>query len=152
MEAAIAEVRDRLGATSALVQPLVVLGRARIIRPPQLGGELFAVVEAGIDADQLHQVDDRAAPVELIRAGLGVEHFLQVHFLHRLRLRLRLRRGRLLGLRGGSRRGRLGGGGLRRAGLRLRLGGGMMPEDGILDGAEDTHGLEIPLAAGSGCR
>src|SRR5690606_9340568 len=46
-----------------LVEPDVHLGAAvEIARIAELARQLLAVVEARVDADQFHQVDDRGAP------------------------------------------------------------------------------------------
>jgi len=53
----------------------------------QLARQRLAVLQAAVEAEQLHQVDDRRAPVQLLRVLLchAVEHRLDVDFLHRRR-------------------------------------------------------------------
>jgi diguanylate cyclase (GGDEF)-like protein len=54
----------------ALVQPDVHRGRIVLIAGiAELARQLLAVVEARIHAEQLHQIDDRCAPVQLLLVG-----------------------------------------------------------------------------------
>src|SRR4029078_8256541 len=75
-----------------LVQPDVHLGAAVLVAGvAELGRELLAVVEAGIDAEYFQQVDDRRLVVEVritLLAGNCLKHLLHVD---RLGLRLHLR-------------------------------------------------------------
>src|SRR6185503_4884641 len=60
----------------ALMQPDVHRrGIPGVARVTELARERFAVLEAGIHADELHQVHDRSAPVEFLTTGGS--HLLQ---------------------------------------------------------------------------
>ena len=110
-----------------LVEPDVHLGAAvEVAGVTQLARQFLAVVEARIDPQQLHQIDDRGSPVEV----LPLTHLGQVGFdidvRNRGRLGLRRERGSAFG-KGGTCRGR------RRLGL--------VTEDRVLDRTENTHGM-----------
>src|SRR5690606_31545526 len=46
-------------------------GIAHITCVAQLSRELAAVLQAGVEADELHQIHDRSTPVELLTLGSG---------------------------------------------------------------------------------
>ena len=133
-----------------LVQPDVHRGRVVLVAGVvQLVGQLLAGVQARIQIEQLHQIDDRGAPVQLLRVlrGQVVEHGLDID---------RSTRGRAAAGGGGGRGGAaaggrlgLGLGGLRRrrvrlGGLRLRRAERM--EDLADDAADEAHGVRFPVA------
>src|SRR5262245_22029248 len=98
----------------------------------QLLGELLARRETRVELQELHQVDDRLAPVELLLV------LLRELGQHRLDVDRRHRRGR--------RRRRCCSGGAARRGCRCRCPRGSAAENGRHDLAEDAHGCLLTKA------
>src|SRR5205085_9904663 len=98
------------------VQPHIHLRRVAqfLRRAAELGGELLASGQAAVESEELHQVDDRDPPVELLFAGRGEALELGDHIddSDRHRAWCPGRRG-CRGGRGATRRGSLRRGGLR---------------------------------------
>src|SRR5215204_2867814 len=132
----LAAARRKLG-HDLLVQPDVHgCGVVRVAGVAQLLGEVLARGEAAVEIEQLHQVDDRAAPIELLLVFRGAlrQHGLDVDLRDR---RIR-RRGRWF-----RRRCTGGGAWRRRCGRTCRrcLFGFRRTEDRVLDLSEDAHGV-----------
>ncbi len=129
-----------------LVQPDVHgRGIALVAGVVQLVGQVLARLQAAVDVQQLHQVDDGGAPVELLAVlrRHAIEHLLDVDAVHGGGCLLRRARCAWLLRRGGGDRG-----GSRRAG---RLGSGAAAMEDLAENiAEDAHvfslrtGAELP--------